>query len=122
MTTVIRQLRETITNPHPDRRSKDWNKLPTIPAGSQFIDNGSSLWGGRRFTFETENTDLGKLILANSDVVPPKTPRELAECHIGYYYAESILESLVKLGRIGPVDFIAIAELDAKEEEAQKAG
>jgi hypothetical protein len=121
---VIETTRE-IVNPTKDGRNKhDWNKLPTIPAGSRFIVHVMSLaWmietvAGtatrdayeapsredytQRYAFELISSELAKLILANAKVVKPDV-KELADG------GDEILRILIKLGRVKPEDFAAVA-------------
>jgi len=139
---VIETTRELV-NPTKDRRNKrDWNKLPTIPAGSRFIVHVVSLaWmigcktvAGtatrdddempsredfrQRYAFELTSSELAKLILANAKVVKPKSDsvKELAEVNHCDYGSDEILRILVKLGRVKPEDFAAVAKaVDADE-------
>jgi hypothetical protein len=123
---VIETTRE-IVNPTKDGRNKhDWNKLPTIPAGSRFIVHVMSLaWmietvAGtatrdayeapsredytQRYAFELISSELAKLILANAKCVEPESAKELA------YGGDEILRILIKLGRVKPEDFAAAAK------------
>lgn len=100
-----------IDNPYPDRRSKDWNKLPAIEAGSRFIVSGHSLKSSaHQYAWENDNSALGRLILANSATVEPTTIRELKAVHDCDWSDGEILRILLKLGRITPADFTAVAE------------
>jgi hypothetical protein len=112
MTKII-SLQTTVQNPHPDRRSKDWNKLPQIEAGARFIftDGGALRQSGERWGWCYDNEPLAKLILANSIDVEPESVRELCAVHDCDWGEESILRILLKLGRINADDFVAVANV-----------
>lgn len=119
----IIQTTVDITNPEPDRRSKDWNKQPTLKAGSRFIvtpmhhDGYMTIQSSEeRYAWTTGHSPLGKLITANSTQVEPVSARELSEVHECAFGGEEILRILVKLGRVGPEDFKAVATIATEDE------
>lgn len=118
MTKVI-ELTTDIKNPQVDRRSKDWNKLPVLTKGQRFtLHDGYGEVAtyihasDHRFNSEYTRGGLGKLILDNSVEVEPKSLTEFAriyDCDYGESDT-SIAGILLKLGRIGPDDFKAVAK------------
>jgi len=115
MQTHVVELTRDVANPHPDRRSKDWNKLATIPAGTRFIVKHLNADGysiiernDRGVPWEATHQDLGRLILAASEPREPVTWREMAAIAGCGDYAEYILETLAKLKRLTLADFEAI--------------
>lgn len=104
-----------IINPEVDRRSKDWTKLPTVPAGTRFIVTETrdgylqiqSARGGYAWT--SNNSALGKLVMDNSCAVPPETVKEYAAVNDCEWGGDEILRILLKLGRVKPEDFAAVA-------------
>lgn len=114
--TTIIELTADVNNPHPDRRSKDWDKQPVLAHGTRFIyredkDYGMAVMPAtRRYGWQPVRDGLGALIVANSKPVPPATWQEfavLAGCDWG---ADEILRILVKLGRLGEADFRAVGQ------------
>src|SRR5262245_50207445 len=110
------QLHTDVQNPEPDRRSKDWTKIPVIKAGLRFmvLNRGPDEYAtiessGHAYAWTTDRSPLGKLILANSDQVSAETVRELKKVHDCDWGDESVLRILLKLGRITPADFAAVA-------------
>ena len=117
MKRYVIMMMSTITNPEPDRRSKDWNKQPTIEAGKRFIVDPLNNDGyaviqasNKSYAWETGHSDLGKLILKNSVNVDPMSPYELARVHDCDYGADEILRCLLKLGKVCAEDFAAVAD------------
>lgn len=117
MSKYIIETTADVTNPEPDRRSRDWTKLPTIPKGTRFVvemlnaDGFSTIQrSGGSYGWTATHTDLGKLIQANSKDVAPASVSELAKVHGCNYGADEILRALIKLGRVKPEDFTAVAE------------
>jgi hypothetical protein len=129
---VIETTRELV-NPTKDGRNKrDWNKLPTIPAGSRFIVHVMSLaWmidgktasgtatrdtdetpsreeSRQSYAFELISSELAKLILSNARCVKPESMKELAE--LNNDSSDKILHILIKLGRVKAGDFAAVAK------------
>jgi hypothetical protein len=112
-----------ITNPEPDRRSKDWTKLPQIKAGTRFLVNpetrdgyGTIQQSDARYDWTATHSSLGKLIIANSKQVEPVSVRELAVVHGCDYGGSEILRVLLKLGRVTAADFEAVSKaLEADE-------
>jgi len=110
----IIELRVDVKNPQADRRSKDWYKLPTIPAGSRFIVTSSFIMktDSRYGTISVSNVELGKAILANAERVEPKTVREFKYVDADWSFdGDAVLAALLKLGRITRADFVAAGEL-----------
>src|SRR5262245_38540900 len=103
------QLRVELKNPHPDRSSpKDWNKRPTIPAGTRFIVQYDSLYEtNQRFGGEYINSELGRLITANSKHVEPVSLREIqvVDADYDYDYRHSLIEAWLEMGRLTRQDF-----------------
>lgn len=123
MNKYIIQTTVDIENPEPDRRSKDWNKRPLVEAGSRFIITPMHHDGYRtiqssaeRYAWITGHSPLGKLIEANSCTVGAESVRELSEVHECPFGGEEILRILVKLGRVGPEDFKAVATIATEDE------
>jgi hypothetical protein len=113
---IVLQLHTDVKNPEPDRRSKDWTKLPVIKAGLRFLlcERGPDEYAtiessGHAYAWTTDRSALGKLILANSQQVGPESVRELKKVHDCDWGDESVLRILLKLGRITPEDFAAVA-------------
>jgi hypothetical protein len=115
MEKYIIQTSVDVKNPEADRRSKDWHKLPVIPAASRFIVSASrDGWftiqsSTQRYGWIAEHSELGKLIVANAERVEPELVRELCEVHGCDWGADNVLRILLKLGRIKPEDFAAVA-------------
>ena len=131
---VIETTRELVNPTKDERNKRDWNKLPTIPAGSRFIVHVVSLaWmidgktvartatreadetpsredSRQRYAFELINTALAKLILANAKCVKPETVEEISEVSNCDYGGDEILRILIRLGRVKPEDFAAVAK------------
>ena len=122
MNTYIIQTTVDIENPEPDRRSKDWTKQPTIKAGNRFIvsltrDGYRTIrLSGGGYAWTSDRTPLGKLIEANSCAVGAETVLELSNVHGCDFGGEEILRILLKLGRVGPEDFKAVAVIAAEDE------
>jgi len=113
--TYIVETTAEVINPYKDGRSKDWNKLPTIPAGSRFIV-GHSLYGAHGYAFEPIKSELTQRILAAAVKVEPQSVKELSEVHNCAWGGDEILRVLVKLGRVKPEDFAAVcAAVEANE-------
>jgi len=137
---VIETTRELV-NPTKDGRNKrDWNKLPTIPAGSRFIVrvmllawmiDGKAVAGTatrdadempsredsrQSYAFELTSSDLAKLILANAKCVKPESTKELAEVNNCDHGSDEILRILIKLGRVKTEDFAAVAKVVEADE------
>jgi len=137
---VIETTRELV-NPTKDGSNKrEWNKQPTISAGSRFIVHVMSLaWmiegktvagtatlyadetpsredSRQSYAFELISSELAKLILANAKVVKPESVNELAEVNNCDYGGDEILRILVELGRIKPEDFAAVAKVVEADE------
>jgi len=116
MTKVI-ELTADVKNPQPDRRSKDWYKLPVIPAGMRFTNHGNYLLSsGDRYGHVYTNYPVAKLVIANAKDVAPQSVREFARVHDVDWGGDEILRVLIKLGRVGPDDFAAVAEACSKDE------
>jgi hypothetical protein len=108
----IYQIAEDIPNPAPDRRSKDWNKRPVIPAGSRFTVCDTSIrMTGHTYAWEGRRSDLATAIMAAAVLVEPETVRELSVVHNCDYGGDEILRILLKLGRVNAADFAAVAEV-----------
>jgi hypothetical protein len=117
MTKHVIETTADIVNPQPDRRSKDWNKLPNITVGTRFLVEpetrdgyGTIETSAKGYAWMATHSELGKLILANSKRVEPKTVRELMVVHDCDYGGSEILRVLLKLGRVTPADFKAAAD------------
>jgi|SRR5215472_15684446 len=111
----VLELTCDITNPNVDRRSKDWNKLPVLKAGQRFtLHEGREykylLSANSRYQIETERSDLGKLIIAHAKEVEPKSFTEMSRVYGDDESADTVAETLFKLGRIGPDDFAAVTK------------
>jgi hypothetical protein len=110
MTKVI-ELTADIKNPQADRRSKDWNKLPVIPAGKRFTVHGEYIRSSvDKYAHEFVQSQLAKTILANAKDVAPNSVTEFARVHDVDFSGGELMRILLKLGRIGDADFAAIAE------------
>jgi hypothetical protein len=114
--TYIVETGYEIKNPKADRRSKDWNKAPIIPIGSRFVvrhnkDGYASISSTTGYGFETDRSELGKLIIANSGTADPKSVKELMIVYNCDWSAEEVLRILVKLGRVSKDDFKAVADV-----------
>ncbi|MBO0738556.1 MAG: hypothetical protein J2P48_18620 [Alphaproteobacteria bacterium] len=139
----IVEMDRTITNPDKDGRSRDWHKRPTIPAGARFkvrthMDETPNGIEFEVVTIELSSTPdrlayrgyglfgragrgLGEMILASSHRVPARTVGELAFVHDCDYGGDTILATLLKLGRISGEDFAAVAAaLDAEAAEEER--
>jgi hypothetical protein len=124
MNKYIVQTTVDLKNPEPDRRFKDWTKRPTVEAGSRFIVSpdlardgyGTIRASDERYAYVTDRSALGKLIIANSTRVEPVTVRELSEVHDCPFGGSEILRILLKLGKVGPEDFKAVAAIAAEDE------
>jgi hypothetical protein len=107
----IRQVTVDIKNPRPDRRSRDWDKLPVIPAGSRFIVHEESIRSAEhRYAWVGRKSDLGKLIEANSDQVGAQSVKELKAIHNCDWSGDEVLRVLLKLGKIDGGHFAAAGE------------
>lgn len=119
----VLQLQTDVKNPTPDRRSKDWNKRPVIPAGSRFIVQYGALYEtNTRFAGEHENSDLAKLLFAHCVPVEPESVREIqcVDADYDYDYHNRILETLLKMGRITRQDFRdARVVMDGENKESE---
>jgi hypothetical protein len=110
MTKVI-ELIADVKNPQMDRRSKDWNKLPVIPAGKRFTVHGEYIRASsEKYSHEFMNSQLAKAVLANAKDATPETVTEFARVHEVDFGGDELMRILLKLGRIGDDDFAAIAE------------
>jgi hypothetical protein len=122
----IHELTTDIKNPHPDRRSKDWNKAPVLNKGQRFtLHEGRDYFyfysSKQKYYSEPEHGTLGQLILANSTEVQPETFTEYARVYDCDYGGDAFVEALFALGRIGPADFQAVAKyFDDVEKEVDK--
>ena len=122
------ELTKDVRNPEPDRRSKDWHKLPVIKAGTRFVHRENVYRGERpyytismadRYGYIADRDALAALMLDNAREVPPMTWKELAILHdCDYGGAEYILKSLLKLGLIDGDDFAAVAAMPEEDEAA----
>jgi hypothetical protein len=114
MSVKVLQLTADIKNPQADRRSKDWNKLTTLPARARFTlhegrENLYLMSATQRYHFEHERTELAKLILANSIEVAPETFTEMARVYGDDCDDYSFTKAMFALGRITREDFEAVA-------------
>jgi len=108
----IRELKYNVTNPRPDRRSKDWNKLPEIKAGSRFIFHEDTIYSSdHRYAYEHRRTELGKLIEENTDIVGAVSIKELKALYSCDWSGDEVLRVLLKLGKISATDFQAAGEV-----------
>jgi hypothetical protein len=98
---IIQTLRE-FKNPTPDGRNRDaWNKQKTVPAGMRFIVRGDSITSpSRRYVWEYERGELGKAVLANSEVVRAKSIAEIKAVLDVDIDGDVILAELLKLGLV----------------------
>jgi len=126
--TYVIELVRDVTNPEPDRRSKDWHKLPTIPAGTrliveptrhEYITIKKNL--PRAYAWTTERSAVGKAVLANSEKREPESWYELANVTGCMDYADGLLEDMLALGRITRADFEAVAEYQEVQGELEAA-
>ena len=115
---IVIQLHTDVQNPQPDRRSKDWNKLPIVKAGERFMvqkhreDGFATITSCEHsYAWIADRSPLGKLIMDNSQQVGAESVRELMKVHDCDWGCESVLRILLKLGRIKPADFAAVAEV-----------
>ncbi len=112
----IVELQADVKNPEPDRRSKDWHRQPVVPSGTRFlvnytIDGYATIRTADQYGWVADRSDLGRAIMANVERVEPTTWREFAHVSDCDWGADSILRILVKLGRVGPADFEAVAAI-----------
>ena len=130
MSNYILQLRTELKNPEPDRRSKNWHKQPTIPAGMRLIvQNDATITAvNSRYAWVSKRSKLGALIMANSDQVEPEirsghndwSLREIKVVDADYDYdGDGILLALLKMGRITRQDFRDARAFMAAEDEGQ---
>src|SRR5262245_28898380 len=123
---VIELVRD-VKNPEPDRRSKDWTKLTIVPAGTRLIvspkrDNYVAIENNTKgWPWTTTHSPLGKVVLANAERREPESWYELAIVEGCITYAGSILEDLLKIGRITRADFEAVAEYQNEEADREAA-
>ena len=111
----VLELTADVKNPNPDRRCKDWHKMPVLTAGQRF-----TLHEGREYNYlhsslsryqhEPVDGALGKLIMANAKEVEPRSFTEMSRVHGDDESSAVVAETLFKLGRIGPDDFRAVAK------------
>src|SRR5262245_5795098 len=127
MTYVIELVRD-VTNPEPDRRSKDWHKLPTIPAGTRLIvretrDTYLSINSNvpRAYAWQSDRSPVGKAVLGNSEKREPESWYELANVTGCMDYADGLLEDLLAIGRITRADFEAVARYQDEQAEREAA-
>lgn len=114
---TIIELAVDVSNPTPDRRSKDWNKLPVVPKGSRFIVTEHTIRssvGG--YAWERDSSELGKAIIARAIKATPTSVRELMIVYDCDFDSSEVLRMLIKLGKITPNDFEAVAKA-ANEDE-----
>jgi hypothetical protein len=121
-TFVIKLTRELV-NPEKDGRNKnDWHKQKTIPAGEHFIvshviEHAHSEIKG----WVMLDSELGRLILANSVRVEPRSLKEtmaVAGLRTDRWERATVLQTLFTLGRITAEDFALVKSLDdAKQTE-----
>ena len=110
----VRELIIDIKNPQVDRRSKDWNKLPVLTKGQRFtLHEGRTIdyiySSDHHYCSEYVTNALGKLILASSIEVEPKTFTEFSrvyDCDMSG--SGAFAEALFKLGRLKAEDFEAV--------------
>jgi len=128
METYVIELVRDVTNPEPDRRSKDWHKLPVIKAGTRLIvrptaHEYSTISSNvpRGYAFTSDRTPVGKAVLANAYQVRPESWYELAEVTGAMSYADSLLEDMLTLKRISRADFEAVAQYQREEGEREAA-
>jgi len=118
------ELRCDLTNPEPDRRSKDWHKRPTIPAGMRFIVRGDTITSSdHRYHWTGQRSELGKLVLANSVHVAPSPDyiREIQEVIGDGHEGDSLLGALMKMGRVHANDIKDAAEFLNRQYDAEEA-
>ncbi|HYT43693.1 MAG TPA: hypothetical protein VEP90_15240 [Methylomirabilota bacterium] len=124
----ILQLKTEIRNPTPDRRSKDWHKATVIPAGTRFIvqNDQTIMTTNQRYAWIGTKSELGTLIVANSERVEPQirdghhewSLREIKVVDADYdYNGDGILEALLKMGRITRQDFRDVRAFMEKTED-----
>jgi len=125
METYVIKLRCDVKNPEPDRRSKDWNKRPVVPAGMRFIVRGDTITASEhRYQWTGQRSELGKLLLANSDHVAPSPDhiREIEEVLGDSSGAEWLLRALMKMGRVHANDIRdAVDHINREYEEKEAA-
>lgn len=108
----IVRLTKDIDNPEADRRSKDWNRRTQIKAGSRFIVQGDTIRSSEhRYAWTGERSDLGKLIMENSEKVEAESVREMLVVHDCDWGADEVLRILLKMGKLHAADFDAVANI-----------
>jgi len=118
------ELTQDVTNPRPDRRSKDWINWPVIKSGTRFIFRENAYKGEHPYYTISlpgsygrlnEHDELSKLMLANANEAAPESWQELAIAHDCDYGAGYILKAMLKLGRIDGDDFAAVADMPEED-------
>jgi|SRR5215469_5297122 len=110
--TKVLELITDVKNPHPDRRSRDWNKQPVLAKGQRFTLHDGREW---KYVYSSDHRyhsepvvradGLGQLIVSNSVAVEPKTFTEFARVYGDDLDPDTIARVLFKLGVIKRTDF-----------------